>query len=841
MKWKQLSFAGGELAPELYGRIDTVKYSTGLATCLNAIAKRTGPVERRPGTKYVCTTKNGQQAQLIKFAYDATDALVLECGLGYVRFIKNGAQLLGEMGYRASIKKDVTPWEVTLASHPYETADTIYFCLGSSFDSIDTESYVVTDTGANTFTLDDTVADPGTAGLTFDCVVRRYGTAADTNPLELINSFGVPINYAQSGSVIFYTRGAGYLNQPCKISRYDDYVWEVEEMSFSPSISAPTNVASASAGNAYYYKITAVKSGTFEESLPSSAAGSANATSKLTWTAVSGAREYNIYKSVGTKGIFGYIGSSTTAEFTDSSISIDATEAPPEAPMDIGDPEAICFYQQRLFFGGFADNIEAVWGSRVGQYGNFTASYPSSAADAVMFSIAARDVQNIKQLVEANALLAFSASGVTNIRGDGDGVITPSTPNAKQITYDGAANVRPVVIGSTVLYVQAKSGGVSDLSFEEGTQSYQPRDLSIYSVHMFDGYTISSWDYHKVPHTCVFAARSDGKLTALTYMKEQEIWGWHLHETEGQFITVVTIPETTVDATYFQVIRDIGGSSVCYIERMADVAYTETINDHWMVDCGLSYSGYKKNPDGSTSTACLVVDDTLPLGGGGWTNADQCYLVASQAIFNANEVGNVYELTLNGESVKLTVEEYNNASSLICRPQKDIPVNLRNPVQITDWYRHVDSVSGLSHLEGKTVVALCDGEAVEDLTVSGGAVSFDDPAANIQVGLPYTTDIVTLPLDNPQKPITDNSIIIQEAMAQIKSTGVFEAGPNLDTLTEPPMRQDENMGDPTALTTGKYSFFITGLWQDSGQVAFRQDKPLPFTLLSLTMKGKVGA
>ena len=41
----QRSFAGGEMSPEMYGRIDDVKYQTGAAKMRNFIATPQGPIE----------------------------------------------------------------------------------------------------------------------------------------------------------------------------------------------------------------------------------------------------------------------------------------------------------------------------------------------------------------------------------------------------------------------------------------------------------------------------------------------------------------------------------------------------------------------------------------------------------------------------------------------------------------------------------------------------------------------------------------------------------------------------------------------------------------------------
>ena len=44
----QRSFSGGEMSPEMFGRIDDAKYQAGLAKCRNFIVKPQGPAENRP-------------------------------------------------------------------------------------------------------------------------------------------------------------------------------------------------------------------------------------------------------------------------------------------------------------------------------------------------------------------------------------------------------------------------------------------------------------------------------------------------------------------------------------------------------------------------------------------------------------------------------------------------------------------------------------------------------------------------------------------------------------------------------------------------------------------------
>ena len=89
------SFAGGEIAPDMYGRVDLAKFQTGLALCRNAIVLPHGPVENRPGTEYVLEVKNSANpVRLIPFTYNFTQTMCIEIGAGYFRFHSQAGTIL---------------------------------------------------------------------------------------------------------------------------------------------------------------------------------------------------------------------------------------------------------------------------------------------------------------------------------------------------------------------------------------------------------------------------------------------------------------------------------------------------------------------------------------------------------------------------------------------------------------------------------------------------------------------------------------------------------------------------------------------------------------------------
>jgi len=89
------SFAGGEITPELNGRIDLGKFQTGLGLARNFITLPHGPAARRPGTRFIIEAKDStHKVRLIPFQFSADQTAVLEFGHQYIRFHIDGGTLL---------------------------------------------------------------------------------------------------------------------------------------------------------------------------------------------------------------------------------------------------------------------------------------------------------------------------------------------------------------------------------------------------------------------------------------------------------------------------------------------------------------------------------------------------------------------------------------------------------------------------------------------------------------------------------------------------------------------------------------------------------------------------
>src|SRR5690606_11412900 len=84
------------------------------------------------------------------------------------------------------------------------------------------------------------------------------------------------------------------------------------------------------------------------------------------------------------------------------------------------------------------------------------------------------------------------------------------------------------------------------------------------------------------------------------------------------------------------------------------------------------------------------------------------------------------------------------------------------------------SISGLDHLEGRTLIALADGNVVSNLTVEDGAVTLPFEASRVHIGLKYVADIETLNIEAPSGTIQGRMKKISDVTVRFeKSRGLF--------------------------------------------------------------------
>lgn len=874
----QKAFSGGEIAPALYSRTDLSKYYTALKTCRNFYVMRHGGVTNRPGSKFIGEVKDSTKAvRLIPFIFNNSQTYMLEFGDQYMRVIKNDAHLTLAAQNITAIT-NANPCVVTYSgSDTYANGNEIYVSgiVGPIGQFLNNRNFKVANvnTGANTFELD--YMDGTNVNST------SFGAYTSGGTLEEIYEISTPyleadlalLKYTQSADVITIVH-PGYA--PRDLARTGDTSWTLTTVTFDAEIDYPNTILATQNGTTgsttYSYTVTAFDPLTGQETplkaVPPSGiyvATITNGNATLTpvnYVAVSWSLtglygyaaadlEFNVYREV--NGVFGYIGTASgVLSYIDrGSNDPDLTDTPPRIAEDFnatGDyPSCIAYYQQRLVMANTDNDIEKVFASKTGGFKDFSTSSPVQDDDAILFRLSGRQVNEVHHLVDLGTLLMFTESGEFSANGDAGGTLTPTAINTRQSSYNGSSPLlAPIVIGNSAVYVQARGNNIRDINFQYESDNYTGNELSIFSAHLVDDYSLVDWCYQQIPHSVLWTVRDDGVLLGLTYVKDQQMLAWHRHDFENGFVeNVASIPVGSEDYVYMVVNREVDGREVRYIEKLETRKITN-IRDIAIMDSHLKYDG-RNSSDAHTMT----------LSGSAWTYTDTITLTSSTAYFSASEVGNQIQLyDTDGSVIRFTIDAYSSTTVVTGRPNRTVPVSMR-AAAITEWARAVDEISGLWHLEGQAVSVYGDGLVVANpnndsyvgITVTDGKITLAEKYAVIIVGLPIVADLETLNIDTPSSAtmIDRNKLTTKVTLFVENSRGIWAGSkpPTDDSvdikegLTEFKLREDENYDLPPDLKTEPVDVNIEATWNNNGRVFVRQIDPVPVTVLSVTPSGFV--
>lgn len=664
------------------------------------------------------------------------------------------------------------------------------------------------------------------------------------------------LQYAQSGDIVTIVHPS---YAPRELRRTGHTSWTLTSIAFgittpAPTLTSVTGGVTAVSPN-HWYGVTAVDEGTGEESVVSNLGGSTKLAEALnpvtvSWTypGTPSISEFRIYRmqDYAVIGLIGTVNGSGLS-FVDYGFDRDLSSWWPFTKTVFGStgnyPSAVGYYQQRRVFAGPDNNNETIFMSKVGLHKNFLTATPITDDDSVAFTLSGKYVNAVRHIIELKRLIALTSGGEWTVEGDSAGIITPTQINAKQHAYNGSSTISPLIVDGTVLYIQARGSIIRDLGFDFEVDGYKGNDLTIFSSHLFDGYTIRDWAYQQIPHSIVWVARTDGKLLGLTYIREHQMLAWHRHDTDGTVEQVVSVPEGTEDALYLVVNRTINGATKRYVERI--LTQKPSINvDMTYLDSYLSYDGRH------TGSTTMTVS-----GGTTWGPEETLTLTASASTFSGADVGNAIHMTgADGTIIRFLIDAYTSPAVVTGNVNKIIPLGMRS-VALGTWALAVDSVSGLDHLEGKSVSVFADGLVVASpnnpgysvLTVTSGSINLPRPYGVIHVGLPITADLETLDIETTQsETLVDKNKLITAVTAYVEAShgawvGVTpkEEDDLLEGLTEMNLRDTEEDDEPTTLETGPLEINIRSEWNSNGRILIRHVDPTPLSVLGIMPSGMI--
>lgn len=880
----QQSFIGGEVSPNMFGRIEDPYYRNGLSECRNFVIRPDGSAENRAGFEFVNVARNDySKARLIPFQFSNDQSFAIEMGVGYFRFHTNGATLLSDDGQ---------PYEISSPYNENEIFDVHYVQSGD----------VMTLAHCNHL----------------PCELRRLSAKQwEFKPI----TFGAVIESPKG--VTGQAHKGGDAGNPNKV--YYDTQYCVTAIS-NDGLNSESETS----------EIVTINNNIF-------VTGNHN---RIEWRPVAGAGRYKIYKR--TSGIFGYIGQTNELYFIDDNIAADTSSTPPiydniflQGGIDsfVGvKPIAIPNYGKIvapiLESGGSYPKLL----STAGNYEVFTGTPFDTRINRIegtyTYKIELEDETGIGAVLS----LAFfdyklksvkalrPGSGYTNPRlkiyrkrtgtadeweeytrnishaaikwnlsqsfsiliGDEEGGGAGATANPiirdgqmvdVLITSRGYGYKKPNMILKGEIFsqnIEFERAVITQSSFPSAVSYFQQRrvfagtkekplqvwmtktgtesNLS-YSLPIKDddriSFKLASREASMIQHIVPL-----NKMILMTGSAE-----WNVNTLNTDYLTPSSIsvsPQSYIGSSMVQPV--IANNSLIYAAarggHIRELAYNWQANGYITGDISIRSSHLFDNK--KIVDMCLQ-KSPFPIV---WCVSSDGTLLGLTYL-PEQSIGAWHKHDTNGhfESVTSVTEGEDDVLYAIVRRNvngRDLRyverMKQRRFTSTKDYYfmdggltyrgNPVSTVSNLGILEGKTVCVLADGNVMPKTVVSNGTIHLPDgiTASVISVGLPIEASITTLPL----------AFQIDAAMGQGRTKNlnkvwlrVYEsvavlAGAYGGKMYEYKQRTTEVFSHPTRPKTGIIEINVGGQWDDDGLMQVKQENPLPITVLSVAAEFSVG-
>lgn len=263
-----------------------------------------------------------------------------------------------------------------------------------------------------------------------------------------------------------------------------------------------------------------------------------------------------------------------------------------------GNPAVPAFCQQRLILAGQPGAPQTFHASQPGAYYNFDITAPAQASNAITETLVSNTQETIKAIASfSSGMIVFTDKAMWLVNGaNGAAGISATSITANRQSTNGCNDMPPIVINYSALFVNSKGFSVYEAAYNIYFTTFTSSDITTIASHLFFGYNLTEWAWADQPFHIVWAVRSDGVMLSLTYLKEQEFSAWSHHVTNGSYLSIASVTETTpslgaADSVYTVVQRAINGRTVKYIERFADRIFPNGIASAWCVDAGVQYTG----------------------------------------------------------------------------------------------------------------------------------------------------------------------------------------------------------------------------------------------------------
>ena len=846
------NFTAGELSPRLDGRTDLSKYLNGVKKMENLIVHPHGGASRRPGTKFVREVKNSaHNCRLIPFEFNVTQAYILEFGNEYFRIHKDGGTV---------VDGSSDPIEVTTPYGEDELADLKF-----------TQS-------ADVMYLVHPLFAPRKITRTSHTAWSIAEVAFERGPMQDDNTSAVTfLASGRTGNVNVTASSSTFVSTDVgRLIKVHDGVTKITSLT-SATVVATTVQENADGRSELMPAYTAATISAHEGD-PSSTglehndryqdtAGQFIAQGfkegqKITVTGFTTGNNNNssaIIVRVTEDTLLLAPSSDVTDEAAGDSVTIagDLTASTEWAlgafSSTTGFPSAVAFYEQRLVFASTTAQPQTLFFSVGGSFEDFNAGV--SDTDALTYTLGSNQVNIIRYLQAGRVLLVGTSGGEFVVSSSEQAPLSPTNASVKRQATYGSANIQPVQVANTTLFIQRAKRKLRELIFDLNTDSYQAPDLTILAEHITEG-GLKEMALQQEPDNIVWCVRLDGKLIGMTYRREENVIAWHEHTLGGKSgactVTVSDYANIAVGTTLKFTKSD--GTTVTFTSEAAggsDPADTSLgfrpneSNDTTADNIFTRMNAHADFTVANPSAAIVTIEETNPSATGflSCVSSDTTRLTTTDQTHALCESIATIPGDLNEDAVYMVVQRTINLGTkryIEFFAPFDFGSSAEDAFFVDSGLSYTGtaatSMSGLSHLEGEVVSTLVNGATHPDKEVASAAITLDFSATKAHIGLLYKSTLQTMRIEagGTEGTAQGKTKRIHEVVLRLFRTIGAKVGSSETELDRIPFRTSaDEMDQSLGLFTGDKEIEFRSGFDSDGFIVVQQDQPLPLTVIGI--------
>ena len=197
-----------------------------------------------------------------------------------------------------------------------------------------------------------------------------------------------------------------------------------------------------------------------------------------------------------------------------------------------GWPGAVCFHEDRLWFGGAFSIPNGIWGSKIGEYDNFDVG-EGLDDESVQLTVGGNQISDIRYLVSNRDLQIFTSTSEHVIPRPQGGSITPTAVAVAPQTPFGCARIAPQLFEGASIFVQATKTALREFLYVDMENAYQSGSISFLAEHLLANPQDMAITYGstKRGEQYLMLVNADGTMPVFHSARAEKLAGWTLWST----------------------------------------------------------------------------------------------------------------------------------------------------------------------------------------------------------------------------------------------------------------------------------------------------------------------